>query len=81
MEAYELTDLQKEILTFAKYEYCHASLNDFMERYPHFDSEEVMNAFKWLRKNRLANSMPDDPLGSWICLTNKAYKVMGWNPL
>ena len=70
-------ELQQEILWYAKTEYFHVSLNDFLQNNPHVNSDEAAIALKELKKQRIVSMGPnifDDCIG----VTNHGWKVMGW---
>lgn len=71
-----LTQLQKNILEFAKAECFHGTLNDFITR-TGVPEEEALTALKDLRSKRIV-SMPPSLLTSWIGVTNYGWRVMGW---
>lgn len=71
-----LTDLQKEILMFAKQEIFHGTLRQFIDRY-HVDEESAVQALKELKRKHIV-SMDTNILSSWIGVTNYGWQVMGW---
>lgn len=71
-----LTNVQREILEFAKNEYFHASLNDFISRTGTSMSEAV-DALKDLRKKNIVSVGPS-LTDSWIGVTNYGWHVMQW---
>lgn len=71
-----LTQLQRDILEFAKTECFHGTLNDFIVC-TGVSKEEALIALKDLRSKRIV-SMPPSLFTSWIGVTNYGWKVMGW---
>lgn len=71
-----LTQLQRDILEFAKTECFHGTLNDFIAC-TGVSKEEALMALKDLRSKRIV-LMPPSLFTSWIGVTNNGWKVMGW---
>lgn len=71
-----LTNVQKEILEFAKNESFHASLNDFISQ-TGMSMSDAISALKDLRKKRIVSVGPS-LTDSWICVTNYGWNVMQW---
>lgn len=74
----ELTILQKDIMEFAKGQYFHASLNDYLRINTNVDKNEAIQALKDLKGKRIASVGGSDIENDWICVTNHGYKIMGW---
>lgn len=73
-----LTTLQTDIMDFAKSEYFHGTLNDFLRRNPHVNRDEAVQALKELKNMRIASLPNEDFENNWISVTNYGHKVMGW---
>ena len=71
-----LTNVQREILEFAKKESFHASLSDFISR-TGTSMSEAIDALKDLHKKRIVSVGPS-LTDSWICVTNYGWNVMQW---
>ena len=75
-ESSKLSELQKNILEFAKSEYFHGTLNDYISR-NNVDKSEAITALKDLKSKRII-SMPPDILNGPIGVTNYGWRIMGW---
>lgn len=71
-----VTDLQKNILEFARRECFHATLKDFIDR-TGVSTDDAVSALRDLKRKRIV-SLPPDILNSWIGVTNYGWRVMGW---
>lgn len=71
-----LTNLQIQILNFAKEQSFHGTLAEFISS-KGVPEIEALSALKDLKSKRIV-SMPPDSLNSWIGVTNYGWKVMGW---
>lgn len=72
----EITELQKEILEFAKREYFKVNLQDFIDR-TRTNKEDAMLALKDLKKRRIV-SMSSDLMNGYIGVTNYGWSLLGW---
>lgn len=72
----EITELQKEILEFAKKEYFKVNLQDFIDR-TRTNKEDAMLALKDLKKRRIV-SMSSDLMNGYIGVTNYGWSLLGW---
>lgn len=72
-----LTQLQRQILEYAKEESFHATLNDFINRYG-VSSSDAIAALKDLKRKRIV-TMPPNIMNTWIGVTNYGWGVMGWH--
>lgn len=72
----EITELQKEILEFAKREYFKVNLQDFIDR-TRTNKEDAMLALKDLKKRRIV-SMSPDLMNEYIGVTNYGWNLLGW---
>ena len=72
----EITELQKEILEFAKREYFKVNLQDFIDR-TRTNKEDAILALKDLKKRRIV-SMSPDLMNSYIGVTNYGWSLLGW---
>ena len=72
----EITELQKEILEFAKREYFKVNLQDFIES-TRANKENAMLALKDLKKRRIV-SMSPDLMNGYIGVTNYGWSLLGW---
>ena len=72
----EITELQKEILEFAKREYFKVNLQDFIES-TRANKEDSVLALKDLRKRRIV-SMSSDLMNGYIGVTNYGWSLLGW---
>lgn len=72
----EITELQKEILEFAKREYFKVNLQDFIDR-TRTNKEDAMLALKDLKKRRIV-SMSPDLMNGYIGVTNYGWSLLGW---
>lgn len=72
----EITELQKEILEFAKREYFKVNLQDFIDR-TRTNKEDAMSALKDLKKRRIV-SMSPDLMNGYIGVTNYGWSLLGW---
>ena len=71
-----LTNVQREILEFAKRESFHATLGDFVSQ-TGTSMSEAIGALKDLRKKRIVSVGPS-LTDSWIGVTNYGWNVMQW---
>lgn len=71
-----LTNLQIQILNFAKSQYFHGTLAEFINYYG-VPENDALAALKDLKSKRIV-SMPPDLMNSWIGVTNYGWKVMDW---
>ena len=72
----EITELQKEILEFAKREYFKVNLQDFIES-TRANKEDSILALKDLKKRRIV-SMSSDLMNGYIGVTNYGWNLLGW---
>lgn len=72
----EITELQKEILEFAKREYFKVNLQDFIES-TRANKEDSILALKDLKKRRIV-SMSSDLMNGYIGVTNYGGSLLGW---
>ena len=72
----EITELQKEILEFAKREYFKVNLQDFIDR-TRTNKEDAVLALKDLKKRRIV-SMSPDLMNGYIGVTNYGWSLLGW---
>ena len=72
----EITELQKEILEFAKREYFKVNLQDFIES-TRANKEDSVLALKDLKKRRIV-SMSSDLMNGYIGVTNYGWNLLGW---
>ena len=72
----EITELQKEILEFAKREYFKVNLQDFIES-TRANKEDSVLALKDLKKRRIV-SMSSDLMNGYIGVTNYGWSLLGW---
>lgn len=72
----EITELQKEILEFAKREYFKVNLQDFIES-TRANKEDSILALKDLKKRRIV-SMSSDLMNGYIGVTNYGWSLLGW---
>lgn len=72
----EITELQKEILEFAKREYFKVNLQDFIES-TRANKEDSVFALKDLKKRRIV-SMSSDLMNGYIGVTNYGWSLLGW---
>ena len=72
----EITELQKEILEFAKREYFKVNLQDFIES-TRANKEDSVLALKDLKKRRIV-SMSSDLMNGYIGVTNYGWNLFGW---
>ena len=71
-----LTNVQREILEFAKREYFHATLGDFVTQ-TGTSMSDAISALKDLRKKRIVSVGPS-LTDSWIGVTNYGWNIMQW---
>lgn len=71
-----LTELQKDILEFAKKEYFKVTLKDYLASHG-VPEIEAVSALKDLKARRIV-SMPPNLLSGTIGVTNYGWKVMSW---
>ena len=71
-----LTNVQREILEFAKRESFHVTLGDFVTQ-TGISMSDAISALKDLRKKRIVSVGPS-LTDSWICVTNYGWNVMQW---
>ena len=72
----EITELQKEILEFARREYFKVNLQDFIES-TRANKEDSVLALKDLKKRRIV-SMSPDLMNGCIGVTNYGWNLLGW---
>ena len=72
----EITELQKEILEFAKREYFKVNLQDFTDR-TRTNKEDSILALKDLKKRRIV-SMSSDLMNGYIGVTKYGWSLLGW---
>ena len=72
----EITELQKEILEFAKREYFKVNLRDFIES-TRANKEDAILALQDLKKRRIV-SMSSDLMNGYIGVTNYGWSLLGW---
>lgn len=72
-----LTNVQREILEFAKNESFHASLSDFVAQ-TGTSMSDAIGALKDLRKKRIVSVGPS-LTDSWVGVTNYGWSVMQWH--
>ena len=75
-ESSKLSELQHDILEFAKREHFHATLDDYVSR-NNVDKSKAIEALKDLKLRRIV-SMPPDILNGPISVTNYGWRIMGW---
>lgn len=71
-----LSNLQRQILDFAKEESFHASLSDFI-RYSGVSEADAISALKELKSKRIVSCGPS-VMNSFLGVTNYGWSLMGW---
>ena len=72
----EITELQRQILEFAKREYFKVNLQEFIDR-TRTNKEDAVLALKDLKKRRIV-SMSPDLMNGYIGVTNYGWSLLGW---